>query len=299
MAIMKRIFFFAIVNILVVLTLSISVSIITSFLGIEMSGMTGMLILYSAIGMGGAFVSLFISKWMAKNAFGIKIIDLKSQNSQERQLVELVHRISRQAGLKVMPEVGYYQSPEVNAFATGPSKNNSLVAVSTGLLNRMNDDQVEAVLAHEVAHIANGDMVTLTLIQGVINTVVLIISRILSTVVANAISGNRDGEQGSPWIQFALYMAFQMILGILGAIVVNYFSRWREYRADAGGAQFAGRDKMISALKALAGTNQMIDEEHQSFASMKISGKTGSALAALFSTHPPLEDRIRRLEMGR
>ncbi len=294
MAIAKRIFFFAVVNILVVLTLSISVSIISHFLGIELSGMGGLLILYSVLGMGGAFVSLFISKWMAKRAFGLQMLEARSQNPQERTLVEMVHRMAKQAGLKTMPEVGIYNSQEVNAFATGPSKNNSLVAVSSGLLNHMDADAVEGVIGHEVAHIANGDMVTLTLIQGIVNTVVLLVSRILATLVANALSGDREGG-GSYWMQFGLYMAFQMILGILGTVVVNFFSRWREYRADAGGARYAGREKMISALRALSRNHEMYNEKDQAFASMKINGKTGT-LAALFSTHPPLEQRIHRLE---
>lgn len=295
MAIAKRIFFFAIVNILVVLTLSISVSLISHFLGIELSGMGGLLVLYSVLGMGGAFVSLFISKWMAKRAFGLQMLDPRSQNPQERSIVEMVHRMAKQAGLKTMPEVGIYPSEEINAFATGPSKNNSLVAVSSGLLNKMDQDSVEGVIGHEVAHIANGDMVTLTLIQGVVNTVVLLVSRILATIVANALSGDKEG--GSYWMQFGLYMAFQMILGILGTVVVNFFSRWREYRADAGGAKYAGREKMLSALKALSRSQELYDHKDQAFASMKINGKTGT-LAALFSTHPPLELRIRRLEQA-
>lgn len=293
MAIAKRIFFFGIVNILVVLTLSISVSIISHFLGIELSGMGGMLVLYSILGMGGAFVSLFLSKWMAKRAFGLQMLDARAQNPQERAIVEMVHRMAKQAGLKTMPEVGIYNSQEVNAFATGPSKNNSLVAVSSGLLHQMDSDQVEGVIGHEVAHIANGDMVTLTLIQGVVNTVVLLVSRILATIVANALSGDREG--GNYWMQFGLYIAFQMVLGILGTVVVNFFSRWREYRADAGGAKYAGREKMISALQALSRNAEMYEEKDQAFASMKINGKMGG-LAALFSTHPPLEARIRRLE---
>ncbi|MCB0408257.1 MAG: protease HtpX, partial [Bdellovibrionales bacterium] len=280
MAILKRVFFFSLVNILVVLTLSISASIILNFLGADPTQFYGMLFLYAVIGMGGAFISLLMSKWMAKRMFRIQMLDPRSQNPNERKLVELVHRIAKQAGLKTMPEVGYYNAPEVNAFATGPSKNNSLVAVSSGLLNRMSDDQVEAVLAHEVSHIANGDMVTLTLIQGVINTVVLLISRLLSAAVANALSGDR--ERSSFGLQYALYIVFQLVLGVLGSIVVNYFSRMREYRADAGAAKYAGRDKMISALKALGGTQELLDHEHQSFASMKISGDTRSAFAALF-----------------
>jgi len=292
----KRVFLFLIVNIFVMLTLSITVSIITRFLGIDMQGYSGLLILYSVLGMGGAFISLFTSKWIAKRMYSIRIIDESSANSTEMALLQMVHQMSRSAGLKTMPEVGYYEAPEVNAFATGPSRNNSLVAVSTGLMNRMNRDQVEAVLGHEVAHIANGDMVTMTLIQGVMNTLVLFASRILASVAANAMKGDREG--GSWGMEFMLYIAFQTILGFFGAIVTNYFSRLREYRADAGGAEFAGREKMISALRALSGTEDMVDQEHKAFASLKISGQR-SKFAALFSTHPPIEERIARLEARR
>jgi heat shock protein HtpX len=204
--------------------------------------------------------------------------------------------MARKAGLSKMPEVGYYEAPEVNAFATGPSKNNSLVAVSTGLMNRMNRDQVEAVLGHEIAHVANGDMVTMTLIQGVMNTLVLFASRILASVAASAMRGDREGG-GSWFVEFGLYMFFQSVLGILGAIVTNSFSRWREYRADAGGARLAGKERMISALRALQGTEELVDQDHKAFASLKISGNPGR-LAKLFSTHPPLEDRIARLQQS-
>lgn len=297
-AIAKRVFLFVVVNILVVLTLSITMMVLSRFFGISLEGYSGLLILYSVIGMGGAFISLFMSKWIAKKMFRIQIIDPRTSDPEQRSLVEMVHGLARQAGLKVMPEVGFYDSPEVNAFATGPSRKNSLVAVSAGLLHRMDKEQVEGVLGHEVAHIANGDMVTMTLIQGIINTLVLFISRLAAIAVANAISGDRD--RGGSWgLQFGLYIAFQMILGILGAVVVNYFSRRREFRADAGSARIAGREKMISALRALGGTEDRLDNEHKAFASLKISGRTGSALARLLSTHPPLEERIQRLQSGR
>lgn len=225
--------------------------------------------------------------------FRIKIIDPNTSNNTELTLLNMVHNMSRKAGLSKMPEVGYYEAPEVNAFATGPSRNNSLVAVSSGLMNRMSRDQVEAVLGHEIAHVANGDMVTMTLIQGVMNTLVLFASRILATAVASAMRGDREG--GSWFVEFGLYMFFQTILGLLGAVLTNAFSRWREFRADAGGAKLAGRERMISALRALQGTEEMVDQDHKAFASLKISGKPG-ALAKLFSTHPPLEERIARLQ---
>lgn len=291
MSILKRVVLFAITNILVVLTLSISAQILMAFFGVDIQGFTGILILYGAIGMGGAFVSLWMSKFMAKQMMGVRIINPREADPNLRQMVELVHELSRRAGLKKMPEVGIYESPEVNAFATGPSKNNSLVAVSTGLLQRMNKDQVEGVLAHEVAHIANGDMVTMTLIQGIINTVVLILSRLISSVVA----GQLD-ERTRPFVQFGLFMALQIVLGILGSLVVNAFSRHREFRADAGSAKISSKEKMISALRALGGTETALDDEHKAFASMKISGHP---MMKLFSTHPPIAERIAALEKAR
>lgn len=287
----KRIFLFAIVNILVVLTLSITAQIIMGYLGIDIQGFTGLLFLYGMIGMGGALFSLMISKFMAKKMMGVQVIDAKVADPNLRRLVELVHELSRRAGLKKMPEVGFYQSDEVNAFATGPSKNNSLVAVSTGLLNRMNEDQVEGVLAHEVAHIANGDMVTMTLLQGVINTVVLLLARLISSVISSQLD-----ERARGMADFALFMVLQIILGILGSMVVSAFSRHREFRADAGSAKISSREKMISALRALSGTETAIDDEHKAFASMKISGHR---MMKLFASHPPIEERIAALERGR
>lgn len=289
MALLKRVFFFAVVNILVVLTLSISAHLIMGFLGIDASEFSGLFILYGVIGMGGAFVSLFMSKWMAKRAMGVRVIEPRTSDPFQRQLVEQVHQLAKAAGLSKMPEVGIYESSDINAFATGPSRNNSLVAVSTGLLHRMNQDEVEGVLAHEVAHIANGDMVTMTLLQGIINTVVLVLARLLSNLISSAVE-----ERMRYAVQFGSFMALQILLGILGSLVVNGFSRHREFRADSGGARLAGRDKMVAALKALAKQiPQPLAEEQKAFASMKISG---SRAAKLFSTHPPLEERIRALE---
>ncbi|MEO0336246.1 MAG: protease HtpX [Pseudomonadota bacterium] len=290
----KRFSLFIVVNFLVITTLGITANLIATFMGVDFSGYSGLLIFYSILGMGGSLISLFTSKWMAKMMFRIKIIDPNTANNTEMTLLNMVHNMSRKAGLSKMPEVGYYEAPEVNAFATGPSRNNSLVAVSTGLMNRMNREQVEAVLGHEIAHVANGDMVTMTLIQGVMNTLVLFASRLLATAVASAMRGDREGG-GSWFVEFGLYMFFQTVLGLLGAVVTNAFSRWREYRADAGGANLAGREQMISALRALQGTEEMIDNEHKAFASLKISGQP-STLAKLFATHPPLEERIARLQ---
>lgn len=243
-------------------------------------------------GMAGSFISLGLSRIMAKMMMRVQVINPSTATGPQKEIVDMVHRFAKTAGITTMPEVGIYDSPEINAFATGPTKNRALVAVSTGLLNRMDRDQVEGVIGHEMAHIANGDMVTMTLIQGIINAFVMFLARI----IAFAISQNAK-EESRPMIRMVVTFGLEIVLSILGAIVVSYFSRLREFRADAGGARFAGREKMISALKGLQGTLNRIDNEHTSLATFKISGKPGG-LMALLSTHPPLEERIRRLERG-
>lgn len=293
MAIAKRIFFFVLVNILVMTTITITLNLISLFFGvqIEPSSLSGLILFCGAFGMGGAFISLYISKYMAKMSMGVKVIDPNTSEPQLRQLVSEVHELAKKAGLSKMPEVGIYESPEVNAFATGPSRNNSLVAVSSGLLNRMNSNEVRGVLAHEVAHVANGDMVTMTLIQGIINTIVMVVARLL----ANVISSQMD-ERARPMVSFGLVMVLQIALGLLGTMVVSAFSRWREYRADYGGARLAGRGNMVAALQRLASNQDLVDNDHQAMASLKISSSPGGLLMKLFSTHPPLEDRIQRLK---
>lgn len=297
-AMAKRIFLFAIVNILVLVTVSITFSIVMGLLGIQLGNEATIFVFYAFLGMGGAFISLGLSRIMAKMMMRIQVIDPVRAQGLERELLETVYDLAKRAGLSKMPEVGIYDSPEVNAFATGPTKSRALVAVSAGLLQKMRKEEVEGVLAHEVAHIANGDMVTMTLVQGVINTLVLILARIISVVV----SQNFD-ERGRPAIQFGLFLALQIVLSILGSIVVNYFSRAREYRADSGGARLAGKDKMVAALKALSrmyGPTEVEEERmHESLATLKISGKPARSLAALFATHPPLQDRIQALELAR
>jgi len=218
-----------------------------------------------------------------------------------RKLVDMVHDLARAAGLP-RPEVGIYQSDEVNAFATGPSKSRSLVAVSTGLLQRMGSKEVEGVLGHEVTHIANGDMVTMTLLQGIINSFVLFLSRVLAFVVAQAMRSRDDDREGPSWgLQYLFTILFQIVFSILGMLVVCWFSRWREFRADAGGARLAGRENMIGALRALQRLHdpdalQAAASQHQGFQAFKISGPKG--FLAWFTTHPPLEQRIARLEQG-
>jgi heat shock protein HtpX len=291
----KRIGLFLLTNVLVMVTISIAWSIISSVFGFNLGavgGLGGLMVFCLLWGMGGAFISLFISKFMAKSAYGVKIIDSNTMDSTEREVLNMVKNCAERAGLKKMPEVGIYESDVINAFATGPSKSNSLVAVSTGLLNSMSRDEVEGVIGHEVAHIANGDMVTMTLIQGVVNAFAMFISRILARII----SSNVD-EKISGVVYFAVTIVGDILFTILGSILVNYFSRQREFRADAGGAQFAGRQKMIAGLQKLQAQYQYIAPDNSGAATMKISNKS-SGLLALFSSHPPLEERIARLQKG-
>lgn len=300
----KRIFLFIITNILVMTTIVIVWSLITTYTGISGtfenngSGLRinyGSLMVFSIlVGFIGSFFSLAISRWIAKRMMRVKVLDpTDSLNAAERAVVEKVHRLSRAAGLMHMPEVGIYPSAEVNAFATGPTKKRSLVAVSAGLLNEMDEDAVEGIIGHEVSHVANGDMVTMTLLQGVVNTFVVFLSRIVAIVVSRFV---REELQ---WvIRFAAIIVFQILFSILGSIVVNAYSRHREYHADRGGADFAGRDKMKHALRSLqqyTDRAQVKDRTDDSaLQTMKINGKSG--MARLFSSHPDLEERIKRLE---
>jgi heat shock protein HtpX len=286
----KRIFLFLVTNLAIMLTLTV----VVSLLGVSgRVGDLGSLAIFCLVwGMGGAFISLLMSRWIAKRATGVHLVDGRTGDSHLDWLYQTVERLTRQASLP-MPEVGVYESPEVNAFATGPSKNRSLVAVSTGLMRAMRPDEVEGVLAHEVAHIANGDMVTMTLLQGVMNAFVMFFARVVATVLTRSGDERRDGG-GS---YFLVVMVLQIVLGILGSLVTAWFSRHREFRADAGGAHLAGRERMVGALRRLAANSELVDTQHQALATMKINGVRG--WAALFSTHPPLQDRIAALERAR
>jgi len=299
----KRIFLFVALNALVMMTLSVLMSVFNvrpymSAYGIDY----GQLMVFCLIwGMGGAFISLLLSRVMAKMMMGVRVIEpSQAYDGEASWLIETVHRLAKSAGIRVMPEVGIYESPEVNAFATGPTRNRALVAVSRGLLERMNREQIEGVLGHEVAHVANGDMVTMTLVQGVVNAFVMFLARVIAFVVAQALSGRRDGEREgsspSPMVYYIVQFVLEIAFMILGSMLVAAFSRFREFRADHGGAQLAGREKMIAALQGLKRTFETIDTEAQpAVQSMKISGRR-AGLLALFSTHPSLDDRIARLE---
>jgi heat shock protein HtpX len=243
-------------------------------------------------GMGGALVSLALSKTMALRSTGAKVIKTP-QNDRERWLVEVVTRQAKEMGVGT-PDMAIYQAPEPNAFATGASRNRALVAVSTGLLDAMSPNEVEAVIGHEMAHVANGDMITLTLLQGVLNTFVLVLSRVLGQMIDRAVfKSNRGYGPG----YFISVLVLQMILGIFASMIVMAFSRWREYRADSGGARLAGRANMISALQTLGRVSGRADLP-ESVEAFGIRGRVGGGLKALLMSHPPIEKRIRALEMG-
>ena len=278
------------------LAIMVLLGLISSLFGINRSsGLGGLLIMSAVIGMAGSFISLFLSKWMAKRSTGAMVI-VQPRNENEVWLFDTVRRQAEQAGIG-MPEVAIYDAPEMNAFATGWNRNDALVAVSTGLLRSMRRDEVEAVLAHEVSHVANGDMVTLTLIQGVLNTFVVFISNIVASMISSALRRNDDDGPGvlDSIAHTVIYMVLQIVLGLFASMIVMWFSRHREFRADAGGARLAGRDSMIAALRRLAGdgSNHVLPDDMKA---MGISGTRQSGLRALFMTHPPLADRIAALE---
>lgn len=288
----KRIFLFLATNLAVVLTLSLIASLlgIGGYLGRQGLDIGGLAVFSLFWGMGGAFISLQMSRWIAKRATGAQLVDGRTGNSQSDWLYQTIARLTQQANLP-MPEVGIYASDEVNAFATGPSKSRSLVAVSSGLLRSMRPDEVEGVLAHEVTHIANGDMVTMTLLQGVMNAFVIFFSRIIAYAIVRGDSRDRRGSSG---LEFLVVIVLQIVLGILASLITNWFSRQREFRADAGGAHLAGRGRMVAALQRLKANHDLVDTSQQALATMKINGARG--WMALFATHPPLEQRIAALE---
>ena len=280
---MKRVFLFLATNFAILIVLGVVLSILMPVLGIDSQSNAGLLLFCAVFGMGGSFVSLAMSKWIAKRSVGAVVIE-QPANQQEAWLIDIVKFQASQAGIG-MPEVAVWDSPEINAFATGMNRNNALVAVSTGLLGSMTKDEAEAVLAHEISHVANGDMVTLALIQGVLNTFVFFFARIAASALSRG-SNNR-------FMYFMTVMFFQFVFGILASIIVMWFSRRREYRADEGGANLAGAQKMVAALQRLQGDSQESHLDGQLVA-FGISGK--KAMAALFLSHPPLEERIAALQ---
>lgn len=300
MALLKRIFLFFAVNLLVMVTISLVLKVlgVQPYLTARGINYESLLAFCLVWGMGGAFISLGLSRMMAKWMMGVKVINANTSDPGLQALVQKVHHLARAAGLPAMPQVGIYESPDINAFATGPSKSRSLVAVSTGLLNSMNRQEADGVLGHEVAHIANGDMVTMTLIQGIVNAFAMFLARVIAFAVAQ--TGNRDSEEGSSFnglTYFITQIACEILFTLLGSIAVAAFSRWREYRADQGGARLAGRENMIAALSALQRYSSIPQGQTGPMAALQISNRQ-SGLARLFSTHPSLEDRIARLRRG-
>ncbi len=293
---MKRVMLFLATNLAVIVVLSVVLRLLGVERILDASGVgldyQSLLIFAAVFGFGGAFISLMMSKWMAKMAMGVQVIEHPS-NAVEQWLVDTVARLSHQAGI-AMPEVGIYDAPEPNAFATGPSKNDALVAVSTGLLQTMTPEEVEAVLGHEIGHVANGDMVTLTLIQGVVNTFVIFIARVVGHVVDRVVFKNEEGHGPAFWITT---MVMEILVGFLASMIVAWFSRQREFRADAAGAYLTSPRHMIAALERLRAYAQMPSLMPESVKAFGIrSGGTGSALLQLFATHPPLEERIEALQ---
>jgi heat shock protein HtpX len=287
---MKRVMLFLATNLAILVVLSIVVNVLGLDRALHGQGwnLEGLLIFAAVFGFGGAFISLAISKWMAKRAMGVQVIE-QPRNSTEAWLVETVRRQAQAVGVG-MPEVGIFESPEPNAFATGASKNKSLVAVSTGLLQRMNQNEVEAVLAHEISHVANGDMVTLTLIQGVVNTFVIFLSRIIGNIVDRTVFRSEDGRGPAYFISV---IVSEIVLGILASMIVAWFSRYREFRADHGGARLAGRDNMIGALERLKAAHEPLPQQFAAFGISAGDGPRG--IARFFMSHPPLNVRIAAL----
>lgn len=297
---LRRIGLFIITNILVVVTISLVLNLLGVRPYLTQRGIdyNSLMVFCLVCGFGGAFISLALSRWMAKMMMHIEVIDPENPgDADQRWLVQTVHRLAEKAGLNTMPEVGFYQSPDPNAFATGPGRSSALVAVSTGLFQQMGRDEIEAVLGHELTHVANGDMVTMTLLQGIINAFVMFFAR----VIAFALTRSNDDRRGNNYMaQYFITILLEMFLSVLGSVIVMAFSRWREFRADAGGARLAGRSKMINALRALQQVQEKMkgvaQAEPKAIAAFKISSRDG--LFSLFASHPPLEVRIERLQSG-
>ncbi|MCC8378348.1 protease HtpX [Xenorhabdus sp. PB30.3] len=290
---MMRIALFLLTNLAVMVVFGI----ILSLTGVQRSSVAGLMIMAGLFGFGGAFISLLMSKWMALRSVGGQVIE-KPSNEMEFWLMETVRRQSDQVGI-TMPQVAIYDAPDINAFATGARRNASLVAVSTGLLNNMSRDEAEAVIAHEVSHIANGDMVTMTLLQGIVNTFVIFISRIIAQAAASFLSSSDDESEsssnGNPIIYMILSMVLEIVFGILASIITMWFSRYREFHADAGSAKLVGREKMIAALQRLKTSYE--PQEEGSMMAFCINGKSKS-FSELFLSHPPLDKRIEALRSG-
>lgn len=299
---MKRFLLFIVTNLLVIVAISAVVQVLglEPYLGARGIDYHALLIWCSLFGFGGAFISLQLSRWMAKRGMGVRLIDPERPGgSFEARIVERVRRLCSSAGLETLPEIGLYESPEVNAFATGPSRSRALLAISTGLLSRMDDRAIDGVLGHEISHIVNGDMVTMTLLQGVANTFVMFLSRVLVFALDQALRSRDDdgrGRGGLGWFaQYLMIQVFQSVLMLLASIPVYWFSRRRELGADAGSAKLCGRETMIHALEQLRDGPRVRDDRAPAFSAFKIDGHGYGLMQLLFASHPPLEQRIEAL----
>ena len=290
MMMIRRVALFLATNLAVIILLGIVLSVLQRVFGIQLGNNGTLLVFATIFGFGGAFISLLLSKTMAKRSTGAHVIT-QPRNEVESWLFQTIERQSRQLGLK-MPEVAIYEAPEINAFATGASRNSSLVAVSTGLLRAMSRDEAEAVLGHEMSHVANGDMVTMTLLQGVLNTFVIFLARVVGRTIDAMLSGNRDN--GPSFFYYIIVLVLDLVFGLFASIIAMSFSRWREFRADAGGAQLAGRPKMIAALERLA-LNQGQSTLPDQIRAFGIAGGVAHGLRKLMLSHPPLTERIEAL----
>ncbi len=302
MQFLRRIVFFVLLNALIVLTISglLHLFHIRPFLNAYGLDTSALLIFCLIWGFSGALISLALSRKMALWVLRVQLITPSDASAEHTSLLKTVYALAKQAGLKTMPQVGVYTSPELNAFATGPTKNRALVAVSSGLLHRLSNRELEGVLAHEISHIANGDMITMTLLQGVVNAFVMFLARILAFALTSL--GNRSENKRSEGSYLSFYLLttlFEILFLLLGSMLICYYSRKREFRADNGGARLAGKDNMIAALEALQRTapaEQPAESQHAAFQALKISTPRKGGLRLLFATHPPLEERIARLK---
>lgn len=298
---MKRVMLFVLTNILVIAAVSFLIQLLGLKPYLDHNGIDYMslLIFCGLFGFVGSFISLQISRWSAKRAMNIQLIDPeKPGSSGEREIVDMVRSLCTRNGLRALPEIGIYESPELNAFATGPSADRSLLAISSGLIARMDKNALDAVVGHEVAHIANGDMVTMTLVQGVVNTFVMFLSRVLAFFIENAMRGNRDDRRGGGlgfWGQYMLIQFLQTVLMLLASPLIYFYSRRREYAADASSAKTTGRENMIAALQTLKKYTDVQDNRAPSLSTFKINGRGSGLVALLYASHPPLDARIEAL----
>jgi heat shock protein HtpX len=300
----KRIFLFFALNALIILTISLIIQIfhVGPFLtkhGLDYKMLLGFCLIW---GMVGSLISLLLSRIMAKWLLGVRLINPYTNNPEEKMIYDMVARLAQKARLADIPEVGIFSSPEPNAFATGPTQRRSLVAVSTGLIKNLSKEEIEAVIGHEITHISNGDMVTMTLLQGVINAFVMFLARVLAFAVSNALSKSKDNKGSTSYVTFSLFtFLFEIVFMILGAMIIAFFSRIREYKADKGSAELLGSGPMISALRRLQALQGVSDSElkTQSVEALMITSSKKKRFLHLFATHPPLEDRIERLQQLR